>query len=85
MDYHCPACSRTILSRGNKLCSFCREPLPAEVRFTPAEVEEMEADEWEWALARKLREDEREKAANLKAPVVADDMSYFWLACPFGG
>jgi hypothetical protein len=61
MAYHCPACGRTILSRRTKLCGFCREPLPAELLFTPAEVEEIEADERERALARKLREEERVK------------------------
>ena len=38
MAYRCPACNRTILSRRNKLCSFCREPLPAELLFTPGVI-----------------------------------------------
>ena len=63
MAYHCPACSRAILSRRNKLCSFCGAPLPAELLFTPAEVEEIEAAERERALARKLREEKRVEAA----------------------
>ena len=63
MAYRCPACERTILSRRNKLCGFCREPLPAELLFTPAEVEAIEAAERERALARELREKERLAAA----------------------
>jgi hypothetical protein len=43
MAYHCPACSRAILSRRNKLCGFCGEPLPAELLFTPAQIETIEA------------------------------------------
>ena len=52
-----------MLSRRNKLCSFCREPLPAELLFTPAEVEKIEATERARALASKLREEERLAAA----------------------
>ena len=54
MAYHCPASSRAILSRRNKLCSFCGEPLPAELVFTPAQIEEIEAEERARALASKL-------------------------------
>ena len=85
MAYHCPACSRKILSRRNKLCSFCGEPLPAEVLFTPAEVEEIEAAERERALARKLREDERIKAARRNASLVADNNASFLLVDYAGG
>ena len=63
MAYQCPACSRSILSRRNKLCSFCGAQLPAELLFTPAEVEAIEAAEQQRALARKLREEERLEAA----------------------
>ncbi|MDG3002238.1 zinc ribbon domain-containing protein [Paludisphaera mucosa] len=63
MAYRCPACGRAILSRRNKLCGFCGEPLPAESLFTTAEVEAIEAAERERALARKLREEGRAKAA----------------------
>jgi uncharacterized Zn finger protein (UPF0148 family) len=67
MAYHCPACSRPILSRRNKLCSFCGKQLPPELLFTPAEVEKIEAAERERALARKLREEERVDAAKRNA------------------
>jgi predicted amidophosphoribosyltransferase len=59
MAYTCPACERSILSRRNKLCSFCGKPLPSELLFTPAEVEAIEAAERERALAFKLREEKR--------------------------
>jgi hypothetical protein len=59
MAYRCPACSRSILSRRNKLCSFCGAPLPAELLFTRAEVEQREAAERERALAFKLRQEAR--------------------------
>lgn len=62
MAYLCPACNRTILSRRNKRCGFCGEPLPAELLFTPAEVEAIEAAERERSRARELREKERLKA-----------------------
>jgi hypothetical protein len=44
MRLRCPACNRTILSRRNKLCGFCREPLPEELLFTPDEIEAQEMD-----------------------------------------
>jgi len=62
MAYHCPACSRPILSRRNKLCSFCEKPLPAELLFTAAEVAAIEAAERERAIAIKLREEKRAEA-----------------------
>ena len=63
MAYLCPACNRKVLSRRNKLCGFCGGALPAELLFTPAEVEAREAAERERALARELREKERLEAA----------------------
>jgi predicted amidophosphoribosyltransferase len=63
MAYHCPACSRAILSRRNKLCSFCGEPLPAELLFTPAQIAKIEAAERARALASKLRAEQRAEAA----------------------
>jgi hypothetical protein len=72
MAYHRPACSRTILSRRNKLCSFCQKPLPAELLFTPAEVEEIEATQRKRALARKLREEKRVEAAKRNASYLRD-------------
>jgi predicted amidophosphoribosyltransferase len=63
MAYHCPACSRAILSRRNKLCGFCGEPLPAELLLTAAQIEKIEAAERARALASKLRQERREQAA----------------------
>jgi predicted amidophosphoribosyltransferase len=72
MAYHCPTCSRAILSRRNKLCGFCGEPLPAELLFTPAEIEKIEAEEQARALASKLRAEKRAEAAKR----IADSMDY---------
>ena len=70
MAYRCPACNRAILSRRNKLCGFCREPLPAELLLTPAQIEKIEAAERARALASKLREEKRAEAARrFVAPV----------------
>ena len=63
MAYHCPACSRAILSRRNKLCGFCGEPLPAELLLTPAQIEGIEAAEKARSLASKLRAEKRAEAA----------------------
>ncbi len=62
MAYHCPACSRQILSRRTKLCGYCREPLPAELLLTPDQIAQIEAAERARALAAKLREEKREEA-----------------------
>jgi hypothetical protein len=61
MAYHCPACSRKLLSRRTKLCGYCQSPLPAELLFTPAQVEEIEAEERERKLAFELRQEERRR------------------------
>jgi uncharacterized Zn finger protein (UPF0148 family) len=63
MALHCPTCKATILSRRNKLCSSCQNPLPAEFLFTAAEVQEIEAAEREREKRRRLREEERLREA----------------------
>jgi hypothetical protein len=63
MPYHCPACSRKLLSRRNKLCGFCQSPLPAELLFTPGQVEAIEAEERARKLAFELRQEERRREA----------------------
>lgn len=68
MPYRCPACDRSILSRRIPLCSFCQHPLPAELLFTPAEVEKIEAEEQARALAATLREAERARRAEETKP-----------------
>jgi hypothetical protein len=52
----CPACSRPVLSRRTKQCSFCQKPLPAELLFTPAEIEQVEAAERERKRLCELRQ-----------------------------
>jgi hypothetical protein len=63
MPFRCPTCDRAILSRRNPLCGFCQQPLPAELLFTPAEIQMIEAGERERALARTLREEKRAREA----------------------
>ncbi len=72
MAYHCPACIRAILSRRNKLCSFCGKPLPAELLFTAAEIAKIEAAERERAIARQRMEEEREEARKSRANAFVD-------------
>jgi hypothetical protein len=45
------------------MCGFCGEPLPAELLFTPAQIEKIEAAERARALASKLRAEQRAEAA----------------------
>ena len=63
MPLLCPTCNRAILSRRNPLCSFCQQPLPAKLLFTPAEIQRIEAEERERALARTLHEEKRAREA----------------------
>ena len=63
MAFHCPHCQAVVLSRRNKLCGFCQEPLPVEIVLTPAQIAAIEAEEQERETARKLRDEERAKAA----------------------
>ena len=58
----CPHCQSPILSRRNPLCSTCRNPLPEEVVFTAAELEQVEATERGREEACKLRDERRAKA-----------------------
>jgi hypothetical protein len=84
MAYRCPACTRAILSRRNKLCSFCGEPLPAELLFTATEIEVIEAAERERALASKLREEARIEAAK-RIAAAADNSGGYGGYGGFGG
>jgi uncharacterized Zn finger protein (UPF0148 family) len=63
MALHCPTCKATILSRRNKLCCSCQNPLPAELLFTASQVEEIEAAERERENRRRLRQEERLREA----------------------
>jgi hypothetical protein len=68
MRLRCPACDRAILSRRNSLCGFCQQPLPAELVFSPAEIERIEAEEKARAIARTLREEARAREAAKARP-----------------
>lgn len=60
MPYHCPHCRATVLSRRNKLCSHCHEPLPAAVVFTPGQVRAIEAEEAARTQAAQRRAEEKQ-------------------------
>ena len=38
-SYLCPKCGRLIYNRRLNTCGFCGEKLPAELLFSPAEIE----------------------------------------------
>ena len=67
MNLICPSCERAILSRRNKRCSFCQEPLPDELLFTPAQVEAIEFAERERKRLSDLRDAERAKAVKQRS------------------
>ena len=45
MSYHCPKCHGVLYDRRRKTCGFCSAELPAELLFTPAELEKLRLDE----------------------------------------
>jgi hypothetical protein len=68
MPLRCPTCDRAILSRRNPLCGFCQQPLPAELLFTRAEIQKIEAEERERALAAARRAEMRAREAEKARP-----------------
>lgn len=42
---NCPACSKPLMSRVAKLCSWCSAPVPETLRFTPGEIAAIHAGE----------------------------------------
>jgi uncharacterized Zn finger protein (UPF0148 family) len=63
MAFHCPHCKTVVLSRRNTLCSTCHKPLPADILFTAAQVEEIEVAERERERSRQQREERRQQEA----------------------
>lgn len=39
MSYHCPKCNGVIYNRRRNICGYCGAELPAELLFSPAELE----------------------------------------------
>lgn len=59
----CPSCARGLLSRIAKLCSWCGAHIPDSIRYTPAELAVILAEEAEAQAARDAAEKERENQA----------------------
>ena len=53
MSYHCPSCHGVLYDRRRKTCGFCGVALPAELLFTPAELEQRQREE---AVAERHRQ-----------------------------
>lgn len=68
MPYRCPHCRATVLSRRNRLCALCHEPLPAEIVFPPDQIRAIEADEAARTQAALQRSEEKQiQLAKLRA------------------
>jgi hypothetical protein len=57
----CPKCSGVIYNRRSKLCGFCGAELPAELLFSPEELEVLDRHEAE-AEARQQEQRTKEQA-----------------------
>lgn len=56
----CPTCSKPLMSRMAKLCSWCSAPIPDVLRFTPVEIQRIHTEE---AAAKKtLKDTEKDRA-----------------------
>jgi hypothetical protein len=47
MSYQCPSCHGVLYDRRRKTCGFCHAELPADLLFTPAELEQLRQEEAE--------------------------------------
>lgn len=45
MSYQCPSCHGVLYDRRRTTCGFCDAELPAELLFTPAELEQLRREE----------------------------------------
>lgn len=60
MTHHCPTCNGVLYDRRRKTCGFCGAEIPAELLFTPAELEHLRVEE---ALAEETQRQLRAKEA----------------------
>ena len=64
MSYQCPNCRGVLYDRRRKTCGFCGAVVPAELLFTPSELEDLrkEAEAAEQRREQRAKEDAQEKA-----------------------
>jgi hypothetical protein len=56
INLSCPACSKPLMSRVAKLCSWCSAPVPDALRFTSEEIAQIQASEADAIKRRELVE-----------------------------
>jgi len=64
MSLQCPKCNGVVYDRRRKTCGFCGAELPAELLFSPAEIEALnrkEAEAQQQRLKRKAKDDAEEQ------------------------
>lgn len=66
--YQCTSCGRTIFNRRNPTCEFCSAPIPAELRYSAAQLTTIDADHArnEQTRAKLAREAEELEKARVK-------------------
>lgn len=71
MSHKCPNCQRVLYDRRLEECGFCGAPIPEELRFTPAEIVELDRKVAKSEAQRRYREQaaelEWEKSSERKA------------------
>ena len=61
MSYHCPTCQRIIYNRRLAQCEFCGTDIPADLRFSAAEIAALDRKLAELEKRRKQRELEQDE------------------------
>lgn len=63
----CPSCNRALMSRVSPLCSWCGTMVPAELLFSPEEIQKIEEEEAAVRKERAAKEEEIQKKKTKKA------------------
>lgn len=66
----CPSCQRLLYNRRLKSCGFCGAPIPEELRFTPAEIADLDRKTAELEMNRKLRQLAQEATPIAAPPII---------------
>ena len=76
MSYQCPSCHGVLYDRRRKTCGFCEVELPAELLFTPAELERLRHDEAEAdeRYRQQKAKEEAEALARVQASAYSGDL-----------